>query len=134
LRDAVLFLMTLVAVEAVTEIVGESDLFEPLRDFLEPFPWIGGLLDCRYCLSVWVSVAGALCLRFTLVPGAEPWWIAADLAVKVFALHRFSNVLHEGIYRWIERMPFVVAVNPSNEEEKPADEKGAKDDPTDPRP
>jgi len=111
-----MFLGILIAVEAVTEIIGEADVFAWLRNGLKRMPgifgwYLGGLFGCRYCLSVWVSFAGAIvCPR--MIPGDEWYWMVADFAVKAFTLHRLSNVLHEGVNRFLTKQPFLISLIP----------------------
>lgn len=100
MKELTTFILVLFAVEAVTEIIGESDLFAPLRSLLKPVPWLGRLLDCRYCISVWAGLVGGLAFHFREIPAV--WIVTAG-----FSLHRMANVLHEVLYRWLERMPIL---------------------------
>ncbi len=97
-----LILCTIV-VEAVTEIISSSALFAPLHTYLgkkaipeDPkdccwyWTFLHKLFTCGYCCSVWVSLAAAL-----LMPGS--WfgiWPWDNLIIKVFLLHRISNLYH----------------------------------------
>jgi hypothetical protein len=70
------WLITVIAVEAIVEILMHSELFAWLRR-AKPF-------TCAWCLSVWVA-AGAFGL---MVLGL--WWMLIP-----FALARMSNLFHE---------------------------------------
>ncbi len=79
--------------EAVTEIITKSELFNPIRKFFfnkrknKFFNFIHELLDCGYCVSVWVGLFSAYIFFFM-----------NNAVFNVFiigiVLHRLSNVLH----------------------------------------
>ena len=118
------WMAAIIFVEATTEIEVTSVLFSGVRERLIKIRWVGwyvhGLFSCGYCLSVWVSAVAAL-----FVPGDVILWTTeaflgklttcatpftiADYIFKIFVIHRLANVWHEGVYRWLERMPFVLA-------------------------
>jgi hypothetical protein len=93
---AVVFGMLPIVCEAITEIIGASELFAPLREFIirKEIPFLKGLLECKYCLSVWVAA-------FLVI---VCWWSAGVLVFNrgeifflmlcVFIVHRMSNILH----------------------------------------
>lgn len=62
--------------------------------------FIGELLNCGYCTSVWVAAAAAF-----VVPGKILWWLPTIL-IKWLVLHRFSNLLHETFQKWFRNAPF----------------------------
>jgi hypothetical protein len=120
----------LVAVEAITELVSSSKIMFPIRDwFSKPIPeddadkitnilvakkrgifkrfgywlraFIGELLNCGYCTSVWAAGAAAF-----VVPGRIPGWMLPIFLMKWMVLHRFSNLLHELFQKWFRNAPF----------------------------
>ena len=76
------------------------------------FWYIHGLFSCGYCLSVWVSAAAALVIPTNLVSQDAWYYVVANFAIKVLVLHRISNLWHEAVYRWINRMPFMLGFSP----------------------
>jgi len=87
------FLFAIIVVEAITNIITKSQFFSPVREFFfnrrknKLFNWAHSLLDCSYCLSVWVGLFVYIC-----------WFcfdsIFIDVIFMGFVLHRMSNVLH----------------------------------------
>ena len=81
------YLIAIIAVEAITEILLHSELFEWLRKALPKI----GLFDCGWCLSVWV--AG---LVFAIV------LMGLEIVLLPIAIHRVSNYLHD-VYGLLRR-------------------------------
>lgn len=88
---------TIILIEAITNILSKSDLFNPVREFLfnkgdnKLFRFVHNMIDCPYCLSVWVSL---LCttMLYLYINNLLPFiliWICGSLI-----LHRLSNILH----------------------------------------
>lgn len=127
------FLLAIVLAEVLIELAKEALIFEPLRrpfrapeseeeggegqedreppGIAERLRWkVGELWECGYCLSVWGGWLSAFVFRLQ-VGAVEwwpwvPWWV--DTLVCGFLVHRASNVLHEGISRWLGRAPLQV--------------------------
>jgi hypothetical protein len=111
-------------VEATVEIEVNSELFAGFRGRIIGIRWVGwylnGLFSCGYCLSVWVSAVAALFVPGDIITvsafaslskltsGDLPF-VIADYLFKIFVIHRLANIWHEVVYRWLERMPFVLA-------------------------
>lgn len=97
---------SIIATEAVIEIIVESKFFMGLRAWLtKKNPgFLGKLFSCGYCMSVWFGLLGLV------LPG-EPiglwldhpiaWWL--DCVIRIMVLHRLSNVHHELLQRWFDR-------------------------------
>lgn len=85
-----LFLIA-IATEALTEIVVESKLFEPIRLCTRWHKW------CGYCASFWFAI-GLWSFRDELL---------AQTLIYGLVIHRLSNVFHEGFIRWFKRTPSV---------------------------
>lgn len=97
----VLFVVAVLLTEIVTEIVTSSAILSKVRKALwgktadgkerEEGRWLGVLLSCGYCFSVWAAVFWAYILRlhgpFKFLGIFEPlvWGLIA---------HRAANVLH----------------------------------------
>jgi hypothetical protein len=109
-------------VEAVTEILLTGNIFSNQRHWLlnrsnEPFAWyekgpykwficfVAELATCGHCLSVWVAGTIFWALPLTLTD-----YEIVDYAIKLFFLHRMSNVLHELLSRWFNRIPFNLVI------------------------
>jgi hypothetical protein len=65
--------------------------------------FIGKLLSCGYCFSVWTAAPFAF-----IAPGDITSILWVDLIIKWMVLHRMSNMLHEGFSRWLKRAPWVL--------------------------
>lgn len=105
-----IWIIIAVFIEAVTEILISSDIFLGFRNWFakrDNFAcrFIGDLLRCGYCTSVWCSAAIAWAAPGELTGIA---WI--DIAIKIFALHRLANVIHELFQRWFDRHPWVIVL------------------------
>jgi hypothetical protein len=105
------WLLAIIAVEAVVEIIVDSELFLFWRVFLSKRrsvigSYIAKLFTCGYCFSVWVAALVAWSL-----PGYIFNIIIADVILKTFVLHRLSNLMHELFHRWLNRHPFGLFVN-----------------------
>jgi len=110
-----------VAIEAITEIIVEGDIFFNFRNFLarKNPGFLGKLFSCGYCVSVWVAVPFglAISIRHTILLSLFPEickevfevYFAIILCVgSVFFMHRISNVVHEFFKRFFDRYPFVL--------------------------
>jgi hypothetical protein len=130
MKDILIWIFAIVFVEATVEIEVESELFIAIRSRISQFSvfgrlkWLGwyfnGLLSCGYCLSVWISAVIALFIPTTILDAntvgsvigrIDATWpfVVVDYIIKIFVLHRLSNVWHELVYRWLERMPYMLA-------------------------
>lgn len=92
------WILAIICVEAITEILVQSDLFFEVRD------WIGRksnklatLVTCGYCTSVWVAAI--------IIGGIIAEWYIIGIAIKIFALHRLSNIFHALIKRRLDGEP-----------------------------
>lgn len=89
-----------IAAEALTEIWVSSELTEPLRDKVGLLKSrVSILARCGYCVSVWAAMF--LCIDIFIV----------KLIVQILVVHRMSNVFHEVIYRFLNRMPLISVHN-----------------------
>jgi len=103
--SALIWLAVIIYVEAVTEIITSSGLFKKFREKIEEKnEFLGNLVSCGYCCSVWVSITVAW-----TIPGAIIFPLV-DFVIKVFVLHRLSNILHEGFSRWFSRHPWMIVL------------------------
>ena len=105
------WIMAVIAVEAIVEIIVDSELFLFWRAFLSKRKMFVGrylakLFTCGYCFSVWVAVVVAWCL-----PGVISGYWLFDVILKTFVLHRLSNLTHELFVRWLDRYPFSMVFN-----------------------
>jgi hypothetical protein len=93
---ALLVIITIISIEAITGILSKSELFRPMREFLfssnnKILKFIHTILDCPYCTSVWVSLFCTVMLYLYII----------NLLPRILALffigitiHRISNILH----------------------------------------
>jgi len=103
-----------IVVEAVVEIVVEGEIFFGLRNYLSKKNprFLGKLLGCGYCFSVWAAAVawllpGDFCIAVDL---GQPYELVINIILKTFLLHRLSNIVHGFITRVVTRMPFEVVV------------------------
>ena len=82
--------------EAITEIIGASTLFKPMREFIikKKIPFFAGLCECKYCLSVWVSAFVSIACWMALGTFAVTGANLLILCGLIFVVHRMSNILH----------------------------------------
>ena len=113
-------ILLILATEAITEIIVSGDIFSTFREYVWKInSFFGKLINCGYCLSVWVSAL----LTIPIYNGLELIY----LIPLVFAIHRLSNVWHEFIVKWLKRLPICsVGLNKTEqiivEESKPNEE------------
>lgn len=95
----IFILLLLLNIEASTNIISKSELFKPLRRFLfnrveksKFFKYLHELVDCPYCMSVWIS-AFYVCASLIALYNAV-FLLLFLVFCLIIALHRLSNVLH----------------------------------------
>lgn len=107
----IIYLLSAVAVEAISEIITSSDITFGFRAWIKrlAYPedptksskfrkiiaWFDKLISCGYCTSVWIAAGISLAVPKP-VDGALGWVIC------IFVLHRISNLLHV-IYELIKK-------------------------------
>ena len=91
------FLLSIILVEAITEIVVKSELFNPFKAKIfrlgqknRFFNWLHKLLDCGYCFSVWSGML--VSILFFRDIGLFHW--SLDWFFIALVLHRLSNLYH----------------------------------------
>lgn len=108
------WILAIIFVEAITEIIVQSEIFFSLRNFIaRTSAFLGNLISCGYCTSVWVSaiIGWALPGNVLYLWMPNTTTMVIDCILKIFVLHRISNVLHEAFSRWFSRLPFSLVVN-----------------------
>lgn len=79
--------LSILAVEAATELIVKSEIFRPLVNRLKNAgPFMEKLLSCGFCTSVWVSMPPALVFAGLTSPVLVIFWL--------LVFHRGSNYLH----------------------------------------
>ena len=102
-----LLLFLVIFVEAITEIFVSSSIFTSFREFVgQRSAFLGELVHCGYCTSVWVSASVAWTLSAV---GTNYLWL--DYIICVFVLHRLSNLFHELTCKWMNRLPLTIAMH-----------------------
>ena len=106
----ILYVLSAIAVEAISEIITSSDLTFGFRSWLNKlaFPdvprdilgrgavaWFYKLISCGYCTSVWVAAGISIALPKP-VEGILGWVLC------VFVVHRVSNLVHV-VYELIKK-------------------------------
>jgi len=96
------FILIPLSIEATTELVSKSEFFSPVREWVfnkkskKVFNFIHSVLDCPYCLSVWVSMFSTLFFYLVLY-GYLPSILLILPTILIF--HRLSNIIHFSIDR-----------------------------------
>jgi len=95
--ETVLFILFVtLSVEATTELVSKSEFFSPIRAWFfkrrarRLFKFIHNILDCPYCLSVWVSCF-FIGLFYIIIFKDMYFYLYLP---AVLATHRLANILH----------------------------------------
>ena len=103
-------ILLVICVEAITEILVSGSIFQKPREFIaRNSSFIGELVHCGYCTSVWVSAAVAwvfVVWVWTLTP---IFWI--NYIIATFVIHRLANLFHELSSKWLNRRPISFAVH-----------------------
>jgi len=96
------FIFAVIVVEAITNIITKSEVFEPIRKFFfvrrEKFLFctFSGILECPYCMSVWIGFFVAFIYWYSFL--INPFFIG-------LVLHRLANLVHHIIDRvWGEKV------------------------------
>jgi len=94
--DILSWLMAIIYVEAITEIIVDSSLLFNIRDKLcTKYPGkIAELLTCGYCMSVWIAAPIAIFMPYQITSIR-----LLDYFMKIFILHRLSNIFHH-LTKW----------------------------------
>ena len=92
---------TIILIEAITNILNKSELFEPVRRiFFESknriIKFISNIIECPYCTSVWVSL---FCTAMLYLYKTDTLPQILALFFIGLVLHRISNILHHVIDR-----------------------------------
>ena len=112
LVDALKWIMAIIFIESITEIVVSSDLFVSIRNWIAKISKFGGsLISCGYCMSVWMSISIAWALPGNVIPGDHAGFLIFNIVIKIFILHRLSNIFHEAVSRWMNRYPWVLSIS-----------------------
>lgn len=93
LKTLIVVLSLVIFTEAITELVTKSEIFSPIRKFFFDRKQnsfcaaIHILLDCGYCMSIWVGLFSAYVFYFVDN-------IFFNVLFMGIILHRLSNILH----------------------------------------
>lgn len=95
--ETILFILFgVLSVEATTELVSKSEFFSPIREWFfnrrinKLFKFVHSILDCPYCLSVWVSCFFSGLFYLIIFKGL---YFCLWLPI-VLVIHRLSNIIH----------------------------------------
>jgi len=94
LKVAMMLLFMSVVCEAITEIIGASTLFAPIRNFIikRRVFFLASLVECKHCLSVWVASLITVPTYVILFDMDAIGWLV--MVFSVIVVHRFSNLFH----------------------------------------
>jgi hypothetical protein len=103
-------LFIIIFIEAFTEILVASSIFQKPREFIaRRSAFLGELVHCGYCTSVWVSATVAWIFVIYVWALTPFFWISYIIAT--FAFHRLANLFHELVSKWLNRRPISFAVH-----------------------
>ncbi len=90
---AILFFLSPIFVEGLTELICKSEIFSGLRAAVSSrSSFFRRLLSCGYCTSVWVAPLTAALVTYFLTPS---WPLRGPLFVFITVVfHRLSNYVH----------------------------------------
>ena len=110
MTSLLIFLLLVVFVEALTEILVTSFILEKPRMFISRRNgFLGTLVHCGYCTSVWVSTMVAWIIPFYIWSMTGQFWL--DYIITALILHRLSNLFHELTSKLFGRRPMVFVVH-----------------------
>lgn len=102
--EIVKIFIAIIAVEAITEIIVDSKIFLPLRNYIAKkampdiptgrntiFNFLHDLISCGYCTSVWVS---SFVMTLLVISGTKIFYPVINEIILVFFIHRMSNLFH----------------------------------------
>ncbi len=105
-------LFCILLTETVTELVGKSEIFKPIRNmFFKLGSWVKKLIQCGYCLSLWAA-AGVVLLTNTSYPLTGNHWL--DLGLMSLVVHRLSNYLHNFNDKYLDKYYDTRYINSGN--------------------
>jgi len=93
LNKLLIILFAIILTEAITQIITKSELFKPIRKFFfdrrnnKFCSYMHDLLDCGYCVSVWVG-------WFVVIAFLYINSVVINVFFVGLVLHRLSNILH----------------------------------------
>lgn len=102
--QVVSWIVAVILTEAIVQLSVDALPLAPLRArAADLHPLLGVLASCGYCQSVWVGMGVALLFSLSVgLPGALDT-LAAGLVV-----HRASNIWHDGLSWWRDRLPWTI--------------------------
>jgi hypothetical protein len=102
----------IILVEAITQIIVKSFIFQVVRDYLvnkafllgdKTGSYIEELVNCGYCVSFWVAVV--INLIFYAYVDLYPtivYNVIINFFIVVLIVHRFSNIFHGSIDKYFD--------------------------------
>jgi len=84
------FIITVVLVEAITELVVKGKIFRRIRELFSKNRFLKELLVCGYCVAFWISIFCVILLNVRLVFSND-----LGIIVAVFVVHRCASHLHD---------------------------------------
>lgn len=96
-------LILLLLTELTTELIIKSTIFLPIRIyFINKSKFLGDLLTCGYCFSVWSSMFW--CITFYITNNIPMLVLNSFINFVIIWLisHRLSNMLHGAIDRYFD--------------------------------
>jgi hypothetical protein len=100
--NLIILLISIVAVESITEVVVKSYIMSNLRNYLmNRFKFLQYLLTCGYCFSFWATF---LILILLVITGSTPKIMNNMLNIFFifFIIQRGSNIMHGMVDRYFD--------------------------------
>lgn len=87
------FVLAVILTEAVTELIIESEIFEPIKlKIMRIGQFFEKLLTCGYCMSVWTGICASYLFQLTIGLKYLSWF---EPLILGFVIHRLSNLYHD---------------------------------------
>lgn len=110
MNNIAIMLFLAIFIEALTEILVASEIMRVPREFIAKLSgFLGVLVHCGYCTSVWISASVAWIIPMFVWAFTPHFWL--NYFLTAFVLHRVSNLLHEAFSKWLNRRPMSFAVH-----------------------
>lgn len=87
--------------EATVELLVKSQIFERPRQFLSRWSWFKSLINCGYCISVWVALGFVTAVPSAVLPLSD--WPFVNVIATLLVVHRLSNIMHNVIDKWTDK-------------------------------
>lgn len=90
------------ATEALVELLVKSEFFKYPRQVLSRWSWSKALINCGYCVSVWVALGFITVAPVAVLPLSDDMPFV-NILLTLLVVHRLSNIIHNVIDKWTDK-------------------------------